>query len=477
MFTLAKGASGYFFVNYLHVKEKPMLQTEKRENKMGIMPVPKLLLNMSVPMMISMMVMALYNIIDSIFVAQINENALTALSLAFPIQNFMIAIANGTGVGINSLLSRSLGEKNQKEVNASAVNGIFLALISSILFAVFGFLFAEPYMLSQTKDPEIIKYGTQYLQIISLFSIGVFMEITFERIIQSSGKTFYSMITQITGAIINIILDPIMIFGLFGFPKMGVTGAALATVIGEIGAAGLSLYFNLRKNHEVKISFKKFTPCWRTIKSIYTVGAPSFLMQSIGSVLTFCLNKILIQFTTTAVSVFGIYFKLQSFIFMPVFGLNNGMVPIIAYNYGARNKKRILDTMKYSIGAAVVVMFFGFIIFQIFPVQLLSLFNATDAMLEIGVPALRIISLHFVFAGFCIITVSVFQALGNGLFSLINSLTRQLILLLPAAYLLSKNFGLTAIWFAFPIAEIGSLLICIVFLKHIYNQKIKPLEN
>ncbi|MBE5967055.1 MAG: MATE family efflux transporter [Lachnospiraceae bacterium] len=454
-----------------------MLQTEKRENKMGIMPVPKLLLNMSVPMMISMMVMALYNIIDSIFVAQINENALTALSLAFPIQNFMIAIANGTGVGINSLLSRSLGEKNQKEVNASAVNGIFLALISSILFAVFGFLFAEPYMLSQTKDPEIIKYGTQYLQIISLFSIGVFMEITFERIIQSSGKTFYSMITQITGAIINIILDPIMIFGLFGFPKMGVTGAALATVIGEIGAAGLSLYFNLRKNHEVKISFKKFTPCWRTIKSIYTVGAPSFLMQSIGSVLTFCLNKILIQFTTTAVSVFGIYFKLQSFIFMPVFGLNNGMVPIIAYNYGARNKKRILDTMKYSIGAAVVVMFFGFIIFQIFPVQLLSLFNATDAMLEIGVPALRIISLHFVFAGFCIITVSVFQALGNGLFSLINSLTRQLILLLPAAYLLSKNFGLTAIWFAFPIAEIGSLLICIVFLKHIYNQKIKPLEN
>lgn len=454
-----------------------MLQTEKRENKMGIMPVPKLLLNMSVPMMISMMVMALYNIIDSIFVAQINENALTALSLAFPIQNFMIAIANGTGVGINSLLSRSLGEKNQKEVNASAVNGIFLALISSILFAVFGFLFAEPYMLSQTKDPEIIKYGTQYLQIISLFSIGVFMEITFERIIQSSGKTFYSMITQITGAIINIILDPIMIFGLFGFPKMGVTGAALATVIGEIGAAGLSLYFNLRKNHEVKISFKKFTPCWRTIKSIYTVGAPSFLMQSIGSVLTFCLNKILIQFTTTAVSVFGIYFKLQSFIFMPVFGLNNGMVPIIAYNYGARNKKRILDTMKYSIGAAVVVMFFGFIIFQIFPVQLLSLFNATDAMLEIGVPALRIISLHFVFAGFCIISVSVFQALGNGLFSLINSLTRQLILLLPAAYLLSKNFGLTAIWFAFPIAEIGSLLICIVFLKHIYNQKIKPLEN
>jgi len=466
-----------FYAN-LNAKEKPMLQAaEGKENKMGIMPIPKLLLNMSVPMMISMMVMALYNIIDSIFIAQINENALTALSLAFPIQNFMIAIANGTGVGINSLLSRSLGEKNHKEVNASAVNGIFLALISSILFAVFGVLLAEPYMVSQTNNPEIISYGTQYLKIVSLFSVGVFMEITFERIIQSSGKTIYSMITQITGAIINIILDPIMIFGLFGFPEMGVAGAALATVLGEIGAAGLSLFFNLKKNHEVKISFKKFTPAWRTIKSIYSVGAPSFLMQSIGSVLTFCLNNMLIQFSTTAVSVFGVYFKLQSFIFMPVFGLNNGMVPIIAYNYGARNKKRILDTMKYSIGAAIVVMLFGFIIFQLFPAQLLSLFNATDAMLEIGVPALRIISLHFVFAGFSIITVSVFQALGNGLFSLINSLTRQLILLLPAAYLLSRTFGLTAIWFAFPISEIGSVLICIVFFKHIYNKKIRPLEN
>jgi len=455
-----------------------MLQTtERKENKMGIMPVHKLLINMSVPMMISMLVMALYNIIDSIFVSQINENALTALSLAFPIQNFMIAIANGTGVGINSLLSRSLGEKNYKEVNACATNGIFISFISSILFAIFGVFFAETYMLSQTDNPEIILYGTQYLRIISLFSIGVFMEITFERIIQSAGNTVYSMITQITGAVINIILDPIMIFGYFGFPAMGITGAALATVIGQIGAAALSIFFNLKKNPEVHITFKKFKPSVKTIKDIFAVGAPSFLMQSIGSVLTLFLNKLLIQFSTTAVSVLGVYFKLQSFIFMPVFGINNGMVPIIAYNYGARNKKRIMDTLKFSIFGATIIMVLGFAIFQLFPIQLLKLFNATPAMLEIGVPALRIISLCFVFAGFCIVVGSMFQALGNGLFSLINSITRQLILILPAAYLLSRTFGLTAIWFAYPIAEIGSLIITIFFLKRIYNQKIRPLED
>lgn len=454
-----------------------MLQTvERKENKMGVMPVHKLLINMSVPMMISMLVMALYNIVDSIFVSTINENALTALSLVFPIQNFMIAIANGTGVGINSLLSRSLGEKNYKEANSCARNGIFLAFISTILFAIFGVFLAEPYMLSQTNNPQIVLYGTQYLKIISFFSIGVFMEITFERIIQSSGNTVYSMITQITGAIINIILDPILIFGYLGFPEMGIAGAALATVIGQIAAAGLSIFFNLKKNPEVHITFKKFIPSLRTIKNIYTVGAPSFLMQAIGSVLTFFLNSILILYSTTAVSVFGIYFKLQSFVFMPVFGLNNGMVPIIAYNYGSRNKKRIMDTMKYSIFAATAIMLLGLAVFQLLPVQLLTLFNATTAMLEIGVPALRIISLCFVFAGYCIVAGSIFQALGNGLFSLINSVCRQLLLLLPAAYLLSRAFGLTAIWFAFPIAEIGSLLISTFFLKRIYNRKIRHLE-
>ncbi len=450
---------------------------EKKENKMGIMPIHKLLINMSVPMMISMLVMALYNIVDSIFVAQINENALTALSLAFPIQNLMIAIANGTGVGVNALLSRSLGEKNEKEVNSSATNGIFLSVIAGILFALLGSLYARPFMTSQTDNLEIIEYGTTYLRIVSIFSIGVFMEIMFERILQSSGNTFYSMITQITGAVANIILDPIMIFGLLGFPKMGVAGAALATVIGQILAAALALFFNLKKNPEVSLSFHRFRPSFKTIRRIYGVGAPSMLMQSIGSVLAFCLNNILIQFSTTAVSVYGVYFKLQSFVFMPVFGLSSGMVPIIAYNYGAKNKKRIMTTMKYSIGTAIVVMLLGCAIFQLFPAQLLSLFNANESMIEIGVPALRIISLHFVFAGFCIITVSAFQALGNGLFSLINSMTRQLIFLLPSAYLLAKLAGLTAIWFAFPIAEIGSLLICIILLKKIYNDKIRHLEG
>lgn len=455
-----------------------MSQTaELKENKMGVMPVHKLLINMSLPMMVSMLVMSLYNIVDSIFVSQINENALTALSLVFPVQNFMIAIANGTGVGINSLLSRSLGEKDHKKVSACATNGIFISLLCAILFTVLGVLFAKPYMLSQTDNPEIIEFGTQYLRIISLFSIGVFMEITFERIIQSAGNTIYSMITQITGAVINIILDPILIFGYLGFPAMGIVGAALATIIGQLGAAGLSIYFNFKKNPEVHISFKNFKPSYRIIKRIYTVGAPSFLMQSIGSVLTLFLNKLLIQYSTTAVSVYGIYFKLQSFIFMPVFGINSGMIPIIAYNYGARNKKRIMDTMKYSILTAVSIMLLGFAIFQIFPAQLLALFNATPEMLEIGVPALRIISLCFVFAGFCIIVVSMFQALGNGLFSLLSSVTRQLILLLPAAYILSRTFGLTAIWFAYPIAEVGSLLISIFFLKRIYNQKIRHLEN
>lgn len=332
-------------------------------------------------------------------------------------------------------------------------------------------------MTSQTDNSEIIEYGTSYLRIVSLFSIGVFMEIMFERILQSSGNTFYSMITQITGAVTNIILDPIMIFGLLGFPKMGVAGAALATVIGQILAAALALFFNLKKNPEVSLSFHKFRPSFKTIRRIYGVGAPSMLMQSIGSVLAFCLNNILIQFSTTAVSVYGVYFKLQSFVFMPVFGLSSGMVPIIAYNYGAKNKKRIMTTMKYSIGTAIVVMLLGCAIFQLFPAQLLSLFNANESMIEIGVPALRIISLHFVFAGFCIITVSAFQALGNGLFSLINSMTRQLIFLLPSAYLLAKLAGLMAIWFAFPIAEIGSLLICIILLKKIYNDKIRHLEG
>lgn len=451
------------------------LKKEQKENKMGVMPVNKLLLSMSLPMVISMLVQALYNIVDSIFVAQISENALTALSLSFPIQNLMIAVGAGTCVGINALLSRSLGEKNFKAANLTAINGIFLAIVSYAVFAIFGLFFARTFFEAQTSNPEIIELGTQYLSICTIFSIGIFMQLTFERLMQSTGKTFYNMLTQGLGAIINIILDPILIFGLLGFPKMGVSGAAIATVIGQMAAMGLSLYFNLKKNHEVKIVFKGFRPHRHTIANIYSVGIPSIIMISIASIMTYGLNKILLAFSSTAVSVFGIYFKLQSFVFMPVFGLNNGMVPIIAYNYGARNKKRIVDTMKLSIISAVSIMLIGFAIFQLFPTQLLSLFNASEEMLTIGVPALRIISLSFIFAGFCIIVGSVFQSLGNGMYSLVVSVSRQLIIILPVAYIFAHVFGLNAIWYAIPIAEIAAVCLSVFFLKHIYTRKISIL--
>lgn len=448
---------------------------ERKENKMGVMPINKLLISMSLPMVISMLVQALYNVVDSIFVAQIDENALAALSLSFPIQNLMIAVSAGTCIGINALLSRSLGEKKFKEANLAAANGIFLAVLSYIVFAIFGIFFARMFFEVQTDNIEIINYGTQYLSICSIFSFGIFMQMTFERLMQSTGNTFYNMITQGMGAIINIILDPILIFGLFGLPKMGVPGAAIATVIGQVAAMCLTIYFNLTKNHEIKINLKGFKPHKYTIKTIYAVGIPSIIMQSISSIMTFGMNKILLLFSSTAVSVFGIYFKLQSFVFMPVFGINNGMIPIVAYNYGAGNKKRIMDTMKLSIVFAVSIMLIGLALFQIFPFQLLSLFNATEDMLKIGVPALRIISLSFIFAGFCIIVGSVFQALGNGVLSLIISVARQLIVILPVAYIFANVFGLYAVWYAIPIAEIASLTLSILFLKHTYDTKIAVL--
>ena len=453
--------------------EETINRPEIKENKMGTMSVGKLLMNMSLPIIISMIVQAMYNIIDSIFVAQINENALTSVSLAFPIQCLMIAVGSGTGVGINALLSRSLGEKR---ANKTAVNGIFIIALSYIVFAIFGLFFSEIFFKTQSTDVHIIQYGHQYLSICCTFSIGLFMQMTFERLLQATGRTFYTMITQSIGAIINIILDPILIFGLLGAPKLGIAGAAIATVIGQCIGACLAVFFNFTKNHEIHISFKNFKPDLNIIKVIYEVGIPSIIMQSIGSVMTYGMNKILMGFSGTAVSVFGVYFKLQSFIFMPVFGLNNGFIPIVAYNYGARNKKRITDVTKIAVGIAMTIMLIGLAIFQSIPDKLLMLFNASDDMISIGKVALRTISLSFIFAGFCIIVGSVFQALGNGMYSLIISFARQIVIILPAAYILSKTVGLDGVWFSIPLAEIGSVLLTILFFKQIYKDKIRVLQ-
>jgi putative MATE family efflux protein len=440
---------------------------------MGVMPVHKLLLSISIPMIVSMLVQALYNVVDSIFVAQMGESALAAVSLAFPIQSLMIGVGVGTGVGINSFLSRSLGEKKFDSVNRTAGNGILLAWISCGAFMFFGVTGVAAFFRAQTDIREIVQYGWDYLFIICVFSFGMFNQIILERLLISTGKTFYSMLSQLAGAITNIILDPIMIFGLLGCPKMGVAGAAAATVIGQMVGASLALYFNLRRNLEIKLSVKGFKPSVEIIKKIYAVGLPSILMGSLGSVMTYGLNNILIAFTPTAIAVFGIYFKLQSFIFMPIFGLNSGMVPILAYNYGARKRERITKTIGLAVMYAVGIMSLGTMVFQIFPDKLLHLFNATAEMSAIGVPALRIISIHYLFAAFCIVSLSVFQALGNGLESLFVAVSRQLILLLPIAWLLSLTGSVNAIWWTFPLTEGATLVLCAFFMKRLYNVKLK----
>lgn len=448
-----------------------------KENKMGTMPINKLLITMSLPMMISMLVQALYNVVDSIFVSQISENALTAVSLAFPVQNFMIAVGVGTGVGINALLSRALGEKNFEEANKVANNGVFLAVMSYLAFFIIGILFSKKFFQWQTDIEDIVNGGYSYLIICTTCSFGMYGQIVFEKLMQSTGRTFYSMISQLTGAVINIILDPILIFGLFGLPKMGITGAAVATVLGQISSMSLGIYLNKTKNKEIKIKVKGFRPNLKTIKKIYAVGIPSIVMSSIGSIMTFGVNKILLVFTSTATAVFGVYFKLQSFIFMPVFGINNGMVPIVSYNYGARNKDRLMQTVKTSIIYAIGIMLIGLAIFQLMPKQLLGLFNASEEMISIGIPALRIISLSFIFAGYCIVVGSMFQALGNGIMSLIVSIGRQLVVLLPAAYLLSKSGNLNLVWWAFPIAELASVLLSIIGFRYVYRKEVLPLED
>ena len=423
-----------------------------KENKMGVMPIGKLLLSMSAPMMLSMVIQACYNIVDSIFVAQLSENALNAVSLAFPLQQLMIAVCGGTAVGMNALLSRALGAKQFDKANKIANTGIFLFICSYIVFALIGFFFSKPFFLVQTDVEEIVNYGTDYASICMCCSFGIFAQFCFEKMLQATGRTFCTMITHLIGTIVNIVLDPILIFGLFGFPKLEVAGAAIATVAGQIMAGLAAIIFNLKFNKEI-------------VKEIYKIGLPSIVMQSIGSVMTFCLNKILIAFTTTATAVFGAYFKLQSFIFMPIFGLNNGMVPIIAYNYGAKRYDRVKKTIVITIITAISIMFIGLLAFEFIPHILLGFFNASESMLEIGVPALRIIGTHLLFAGFCIIAGSVCQAIGNPNHSLLVSVCRQLVVLLPVAWLLSRTGRLELVWFAFPIAESVSLILSAVFLK------------
>ncbi|MEA4853338.1 MAG: MATE family efflux transporter [Christensenella sp.] len=448
---------------------------------MGVLSIKKLLVTMSLPIMVSMLVQALYNIVDSIFVGQYSEHAFSAVSLAFPIQMLIIAVGVGTGVGINSFLSRRLGEKKIDDANKAAANGIFLAILSWAVFALIGFFCSRMFFESFTtgvQDGEIIAdMGTQYLSICLIFSLGVFMQVTCERILQATGVTIYNMIMQIIGAVVNIVLDPLMIFGIGPFPEMGAAGAAIATVIGQTIAMLFGIYFVRHKVKDITVSMKKFRPSKRIIGEIYKVGVPSIVMQSLVSVMTVGFNYILIGFSAAAVSVLGAYFKLQSFIFMPVFGLTNGMIPIVAYNYGARHKKRILDTIKFATVLAVAIMLIGMAIFQLWPAALLTLFNATPAMMEMGISALRIISLCFAFAGVGIVFSSTFQAVGNGVLSMILSICRQIVVLLPVAYLLAQTSGVHAVWWAFPIAECVSLVISIIFFRYVNKKYLAPLGD
>ena len=457
--------------------ENKQLNLSEPENIMGTMDVNPLLIKLSIPMMISMLVQALYNVVDSIFVARVSENALTAVSLAFSLQNLMFAVGIGTGVGVNALLSKSLGEKNQYRANKTAENGLFLALCSYLVFLVLGLTVVRPYFYAQTADADIAEQGIRYLTICCVLSLGMFMQVMNEKLLAATSRTTLSMISQLVGAIVNIILDPIFIFGYCGEALSGTTGAALATVIGQFCGAGVSFYLNLRKNPDIQLDFKGFRPSAEAIKRIYVVGLPSIAMQCVGSVMTFLMNQILMAFTATAVAVFGVYFKLQSFVFMPIFGMNNGMVPIISYNYGARKPERVKKTIRLAVFYAECIMLVGFCIFQFLPDKLLGLFAASDAMLAIGVPALRIICPHFLLAGAGIVLSSVFQALGNGVFSLTVSICRQLVVLIPAAWLLSRTGEVNMVWWAFIIAEVVSLALSLVFMARINRTVIVPLSE
>lgn len=458
-----------------------MQEKLQTENKMGVMPVNKLLLSMAVPMIISMLVQALYNVVDSIFVSRISENALTAVSLAFPMQNLLISFAVGFGVGINALMSRALGEKDPAHASRIAISGMVLEAASYVIFLILGLFFTETFMRAQISGEvpaedaaEIISHGVSYLRIVLIFSFGVFIEITYERILQSTGRTTLSMITQLIGAILNIIFDPILIFGLLGFPEMGIAGAAVATVGGQIVAAIVAFFINKHWNREITLAGAR--PSKVSMLAISRISIPSIVMSSISSVTTFFMNLILTTFTATAAAVFGVYFKLQSFVFMPVFGLNNGTVPIVAYNFGARKGDRMKKTIQYAICAAVGIMIVGMLLFQSIPDKLLMLFDASDEMLRIGVPALRIISLAFPLAGFGIGASSVFQALGYSVYSMIVSLIRQLVVLIPCAYVIGRVTGdVTGVWWAFFIAELVSLMVSALYLRRVNRNVIRTI--
>ena len=446
-----------------------------RENKMGVMPVGRLLANMATPIIISMLVTALYNIIDSIYVSQVSESAVTALSLAFPIQNLQIAGALGIGVGVNAHLSKSLGERNQEEVNRAAGNGIFLAICAAAVFAIFGFFGARPYYLAQSRVQETIEGGIAYTSICCIFSLGIFLEILGERLLQASGRTIFTLISQGLGSVINIILDPIFIHGWLGLPAMGVAGAAIATVIGQWSGAAISLILNVRYNHDVHLGLSYLKPVRKTIAHIVAVGLPTFIMNGIGSIMTFGLNQILQGFQETATGVMGVYLKLQSFCFMPLFGINNAIISIVAYNYGAKKPDRIVKSLKLACGTAMIIMVTGLIVFRGWPDVLLGMFNPSDNFLAIGRVALRTISLSFPIAAPCVILSASFQALGNGVDSAIVSLARQLVVLLPAAYLLSLSGNVDLVWWSFPIAEIMSALMTAILFTRLYRAKVKPM--
>lgn len=449
-----------------------------QDNKMGTMGVGRLLFTMALPLILSMLVQAVYNVVDSIYVSKISESAVTALSLAFPIQNLQIGFATGIAVGVNSLLSKSLGEGDRERANRVAGNGIFLMLIAVVAFMIFGFFGAGPYYAMQSEVAETVEGGTAYTTICCVLTLGIFVEIMGERLLQASGRTMFTMFTQGTGAIINIILDPILIFGYFGIPAMGIAGAAVATVIGQWVAAIMAVIFNLKCNDDVKFGLHYMKPKKEISGPILTVGIPSIIMMAIGSVMNFGMNQILLGFRhygETAAGVFGIYFKLQSFFFMPVFGLNNATISIVAFNYGARRPERITGTLKRAVVSALCVMAVGLLAFQLLPDALLGIFHPTENFLHIGRSALRIISLHFPLAAVGIALSGCFQALGNGIYSTITSLCRQLVVLLPAAFLLSLTGDVTAVWWSFPIAEVVSVALSVVFFIRIYRKRIKPL--
>ena len=452
-----------------------MSTTTLKENKMGVMPEGKLLINMALPMIISMMVQALYNVVDSIYVSQISESAVTALSLAFPIQNMQIGFAVGIGVGVNSLLSKNLGQQNQEAVNRAAGNGMVLMMIVTVAFMLFGFFGVRPYYEMQSTVEETVEGGIAYSSICCIFVLGSFMQILSERLLQSTGRTVLSMITQGIGAITNIILDPIFIFGWFGLPAMGVAGAAVATVIGQWTGAIVGLLFNEKYNPEIHFGKRYLKLSKQIVGAILTVGIPSIVMNSIGSVMNFCMNQILQGFTETATGVFGIYFKLQSFFFMPLFGLNGATISIIAFNYGARKPKRMVKTLKLAVLAGLGLMVTGFVVFQTVPDLLLGMFNPSDTFLEIGRVCLRTISFSFPVAAVCIVLSASFQAMGNGIYATITSMARQMFVLLPVAYLMSLTGNVNLVWLSYPIAEVASGAVTAFFFLRIYRRKIKPL--